>query len=335
MEGIESGLSASVVYVVPPILFISCLALALPARISTGLCVVIMVSWLAGVFGWWAQKPWSYSGEFPWWGFQRHFFSVLPVPLATALGFALALRNIRGRDRPHAAALHLAFDAGLIHHVADVGNGRVADHVDDAGLGIDLHLRDVAAVREGRAEAALGDAVHRIRRTSGEPLSEIEEADRLAPGLEFPVPIFDGVRSHRRRGVRTCGRYQPGPEELHRAPRAVERARAARAAAHDGQVQVALVNADALGQARVGHAQALAENAHERGLVALASGLRHATHVQDARRVEARVRLVLGCDTRGARLEESRDANSAQLPFARRALAPGRKAAPAGEQQCL
>ena len=101
MEGIESGLSASVVYVVPPILFISCLALALPARISTGLCVVIMVSWLAVVFGWWAQKPWSYSGEFPWWGFQRHFLSVLPVPLATALGFALALRNIRGRDRPH------------------------------------------------------------------------------------------------------------------------------------------------------------------------------------------------------------------------------------------
>src|SRR5258706_8444469 len=38
-------------------------SLALPARISTGLCVVIMVSWLAVVFGWWAQKPWSYSGE--------------------------------------------------------------------------------------------------------------------------------------------------------------------------------------------------------------------------------------------------------------------------------
>ena len=57
--------------------------------------------------------------------------------------------------------------------------------------------------------------------------------------------------------------------------------------------------------------------------------------MQDSRRVEARVRLVLGRDPCGARLEEGRDADAAQLSFALRALAPRRKALPVGEQQSL
>src|SRR5204862_1484132 len=111
-------------------------------------------------------------------------------------------------------------------------------------------------------------------------------------------------------------------------PRAVERARAPGAVAHHCQVEVALVDADALACIFVNEAQAFAENAHERGLVSLAGRLRHATHVQHPRCVEARVRLVLGRNSRRARLEKSRDADAAQLPFALRALAPGRNALP-------
>src|SRR5207245_3026761 len=118
-----------------------------------------------------------------------------------------------------------------------------------------------------------------------------------------------------RRGAERLRRFdQFGDQKLDRTSRAIERARAAGAVADDGQVEVALVDADALACIFVNEAQAFAENAHERGLVALAGGLRYAAHVQDARRVEARVRLVLGRDSRRARLEEGRDADAAQFP---------------------
>src|SRR5204862_4229827 len=152
-------------------------------------------------------------------------------------------------------------------------------------------------------------------------------ADRFAAAPELSAAVFDV-------GAQLCGgerlrRFdQLGGEELHRAPRAVERARAAGAVAHDGKVEVALVDADALARIFVDEAQAFAENAYERGLVALAGGLRHAAHVQDARRVEARVRLVLGRDARGARLEKGRNADAAQLAFALGALAPRGKSLP-------
>ncbi len=60
----------------------------------------------------------------------------------------------------------------------------------------------MAAVRKGRAERAFGDAVHGMRRVAREFLRQLEEGDRLAPGFEFPVPIFDGVRAQGRRGER-------------------------------------------------------------------------------------------------------------------------------------
>src|SRR5207247_10125809 len=88
-----------------------------------------------------------------------------------------------------------------------------------------------------------------------------------------------------------------------------------------GQVELALGDADALACIFVNVAQAFAENALERGLVSLAGRLRHATHVQHPRCVEALVRLVLGRNSRRARLEKNRDADAAQLPFALRALA--------------
>src|SRR2546430_11517677 len=50
--------------------------------------------------------------------------------------------------------------------------------------------------------SAFGKAVHGMRRLRHEFFCEIEEADRLAAGLEFPVLIFDGVRAQGRRGAR-------------------------------------------------------------------------------------------------------------------------------------
>jgi len=56
-----------------------------------------------------------------------------------------------------------------------------------------------------------------MRRRGRELLREIEKADRLAPGLEFPVPVFDGVRAQCRTGERFSRFDQFGDEELDRA----------------------------------------------------------------------------------------------------------------------
>src|SRR2546427_8250565 len=128
---------------------------------------------------------------------------------------------------------------------------------------------------------------------------------------------------------------QLGREELDRAARAVEGARAAGAVAYDAQIRVAFVHADALVEMAIGEAQSLAKDARERGFVTLARRLRHGVHVQIAVLVEARVRLVLGREARRAALEESRDAEAAQFPLALRSLAPSGEAAPVGKPQRL
>lgn len=96
LEAIQSGVSGSLTYALPPVLLIACVALALPARLSTGLYTVVAMGWLALIFGWWAHRAVSYDGAFPWWGFRRQFLFVLPAPLSCALAFALALRRMRG-----------------------------------------------------------------------------------------------------------------------------------------------------------------------------------------------------------------------------------------------
>jgi len=93
-EALQSGVSGSLTYALPPILFIACTALALPARISTGLYAAVAIGWLALIFGWWAHNAVSYDGAFPWWGFRRQFLFVLPAPLSCALAFALSLRRM-------------------------------------------------------------------------------------------------------------------------------------------------------------------------------------------------------------------------------------------------
>src|SRR5258705_13815507 len=128
----------------------------------------------------------------------------------------------------------------------------------------------------------------------------MKAAGRLAPGRTFPAPFSAGVGAAPAPRGRFRRFNQFGDEELARAPRAVQRARAAGAVADDGHVRIALAEADALGR----NTQVLAEDARERGLVALAGRLRHGVDVQVPRLVETRVRLVLGRDSRCARFEE-------------------------------
>ena len=106
LEAIEGGVGGSLIYVLPPVLIMSCTAFAAPVRISTGTAAVIGVAWLALIFAWWARRPISDNGEFPWWGFQRYFVSLLPVPFSCALAFALSFRGMRRghRSRPPGAS---------------------------------------------------------------------------------------------------------------------------------------------------------------------------------------------------------------------------------------
>jgi hypothetical protein len=103
----------------------------------------------------------------------------------------------------------------------------------------------VAAVRVSCAELAFGDAVHGVRSPARELLREIEEGDRLACRHESSVAVLgSGAELGAREGRR--GLDELGDEELHRASRAVERARTAGAVADDRHVRIALVEADAV-----------------------------------------------------------------------------------------
>lgn len=52
-------------------------------RLSLTICILVPTMWLFLIFSWWAYKPWRYYGEFPWYGFKRHFLSLLPIPLSS------------------------------------------------------------------------------------------------------------------------------------------------------------------------------------------------------------------------------------------------------------
>src|SRR5262245_1718627 len=79
----------------------------------------------------------------------RIVYSDLPEDLTRALGDA---------------ALHLALDDLGVHQVARVVHRGEAHDLGDARVGLDLDLGDVAAVREGDAELALGLDVERLLR---------------------------------------------------------------------------------------------------------------------------------------------------------------------------
>src|SRR5258708_17079616 len=98
-------------------------------------------------------------------------------------------------------ALHLAFHDLMIDDVAGVVHRSEAHDFGDAGLGLDLDLGDMAAVRESHAEPAFGLYVERLRRARV-LLPEPEEPARAVRALDpigaaraphvgspaFPVP---------------------------------------------------------------------------------------------------------------------------------------------------
>ncbi|HUL93558.1 MAG TPA: hypothetical protein VLV56_14535 [Burkholderiales bacterium] len=104
LEAIEGGAVGSLTYVLAPVLIMSCAALAAPARISTGITAAIGVAWLALIFAGWARGSMAHGGDFPWWGFERYFLSVLPVPFCCALAFALSFRRMRRGPPPSGAS---------------------------------------------------------------------------------------------------------------------------------------------------------------------------------------------------------------------------------------
>ncbi len=65
-------------YSIIPVCLLVLLTASRRKPISLGICISIPACWLFLIFILWAYKPWSYCGEFPWWGFRRHYISFLP-----------------------------------------------------------------------------------------------------------------------------------------------------------------------------------------------------------------------------------------------------------------
>ena len=87
------ALAGAVFYVAVPLITLSVAAL-FGRTPSTAFSLLVSVGWLTIIFAWWAEKPWGYYGEFPWWGFQRHYVGMLPVSLSLGLAFALCARRV-------------------------------------------------------------------------------------------------------------------------------------------------------------------------------------------------------------------------------------------------
>ncbi len=95
----DTALGSAVFYLAVPLAVLALVAVFRPIP-STALSVLVAVGWLTIVFAWWVHKPWAYYGEFPWWGFKRHYLDMLPVPLSFGLAFALCARKLLGPNQP-------------------------------------------------------------------------------------------------------------------------------------------------------------------------------------------------------------------------------------------
>ena len=90
---VDFGLTGAVIYAALPVGVLVGLALC-GREPSTIVSVGISVCWLIVIFAWWAAKPIQAYGEFPWWGFERHFLATLPGPLAVGLAFSVVARRL-------------------------------------------------------------------------------------------------------------------------------------------------------------------------------------------------------------------------------------------------
>ena len=148
-------------------------------------------------------------------------------------------------------ALDLAVGDQRVHHSADVVDCDVAHDLHDAGLRLDLHLGDLAAVRPGLVLRGLGRADTTIfasgwlRRELEEPDAAIGAADHEPPGAELDVPFGRLERAGRELAARVDDRVRAGE---HRAAADLQRPRAAAAAARSSRPRVALDDRYLLGR---------------------------------------------------------------------------------------
>ncbi len=68
----------------------------------------------------------------------------------------------------HDAAVDLPFDQQRRDDIAGVVDDRMRNNFDRAGIGVDLHLGDVAAIGKGDAERAFAHAVQGVRNAPGQ-----------------------------------------------------------------------------------------------------------------------------------------------------------------------
>ena len=116
----------------------------------------------------------------------------------------------------HDAAMELALDQQRVDHVADIVNRGVADEAHLAGVGVDLDLADVAAVRIGAfaaregagfEQAGLGAARQPRRHERG--AGDLGEAYGLIGAGDREAAVLR-IRCRARRPP-SCGRRCGGP----------------------------------------------------------------------------------------------------------------------------
>ena len=242
--------------------------------------------------------------------------------------------RLLGKDVARAlrdAALHLAFDDLVIDDVADVVAGDVGDDLGLARLGIDLHLGDMAAVREGTGhfrtllviEVQL--AFEFTRKIFYFHLA-IRAFDSVTAGNKFNI-CLRALKVFRRERHAVFHDLLRGEE--HRAAQAMQCARAA------GRVGDQVVAGLGGAQADLLHrdAEHAGDDLRERGFVTLSVVMRCRAQGDAARifpfRVPGHVRLVVGREAAGRRhLDVAGDAAATQFAFRSRFFSSLFKAVP-------
>src|SRR6185312_9998381 len=215
-------------------------------------------------------------------------------------------------------AMRLAFDGQRIHDGAEIVDHRIFDDLDDAGLGIELDLGDMAAIREGRGRR-LGDEIHIERGgnalgqidAGANAVGQIENTDRAvrADDGEAALAEFDiGGRGFEHHGGdllaaldHLLARFDDRRAARH------DRARAAGAAAEQQLVAVALQEADAV----EGDAETVHQHLREGRVMALAVIERAGDDGDAAIRIEADAAHLLAL--RRGHFEIGADADAANL----------------------
>ena len=225
-------------------------------------------------------------------------------------------------------AMHLTFDQHRLQNVAEIIDRNITHQFSHTGIGINFNLGNVAAIRIGRTETALGYTVERMgwfRATACRHFfHKLHQRNRFAAAAEDTFGIAHlghAERTHRMR----CGLVdQCLREQLERAALPGRRARAAGAVAdhHKGRVTGAILN-----RCRI-NPEAVGKNRHEGGLVPLPRAAGHAINRDGAVAGHTRSGLILGLRTRCRRLNVRGQANPAQLAGLLARRTARRKAAP-------